>query len=129
MIRIGIVGSDSFHAQAFSSIVNHRDSSGQYLYPDFKVTAIYGEKESRTEEIAKTYQIPVIVKEVHEMLGKVDAVMILLRDGSLHLTFAIPFLKAGIPVWMDKPFTASKEDCYQLLCTAKSYQTLITGPP
>lgn len=128
MIRIGIVGSDSFHAQAFSSIVNHADiSTGQYLYPDFKITAIYGESKSRTEEMAKTYHIPVIVQDVHEMPGIVDAVMILLRDGNLHLTFAIPFLKAGIPVWIDKPFTASKGDCYRLLSAAKSYHTLITG--
>ena len=112
MMRIGMIGTDSSHAEAFCSLLNHPDcNTGQYLYPDFKVTAIYGESKERTQEIAERYHIPVIVDDVNEMTGLTDAVMILLRDGNLHLPFAIPFLKAQIPVWIDKPFTANQEDC------------------
>lgn len=128
MIRIGLVGSDSTHAEAFSSIMNHRDSNtGQYLYPGFRVTAIYGEERDRTIELAKNYNIAFIAENVQDMLKEVDAVMILLRDGRLHLTYAMPFLKAGIPVWIDKPFTADKGDCYQLLHEARINNTLVTG--
>lgn len=128
MVRIGIIGSESSHAEAFSSMLNKiNNSTGVYRYPNFKVTAIFGEEDSGTKEIARTCNIPLIVKDIHEMLLYVDAVMIVLRDGNLHLPYATPFLEAKIPVWIDKPFTVNLQDCNQLLHLAKTHGTLITG--
>ena len=39
------------------------------------------------------------------MLGNVDAVIIARDDHESHLPLALPFLKAGLPVFIDKPLT------------------------
>ena len=76
MIRIGIVGSDNSHADAFSQMLNIADSqTGEFAYPDVRVTAIFGLDEKRTAEVALDGKIEHIVKDPSEMIGMVDAVM------------------------------------------------------
>lgn len=127
MIRIGMIGSESSHAEAFTSMINLADeNTKKFRYPDFKVTAIYGENKELARELAQSFNLTA-VNSIEEMPDIVDAVMIVLRDGNLHLSHALPFIKAGIPVWLDKPVTNKNEDCYQLLHAAKTYGTLVTG--
>lgn len=128
MYRIGIVGSDSSHADDFARLLNIPDSeTGKLRYPDLTVTAIYGRDEERTKQVAEEGIIPNIVNSLEDMIGLVDAVMIVFRSGNLHLECAIPFLKTGIPIWIDKPFTITNEDCIQLIELSKNYNTPITG--
>jgi predicted dehydrogenase len=128
MIRIGILGSDSSHALAFAKLCNIPDSdTGKYNFPDVRVTAIYGHDESETEKTAFDCKIEEIVSSPDELIGKVDAVMILFRDGNLHTSYAIPFIKVGIPVWIDKPLTVTVEDTRTLLMEAEKHNSLITG--
>lgn len=73
------------------------------------------------------YGIETEVNEPHEMLGKVDAVMVTARDGKYHAEFARPFIEAGIPVFIDKPFAVSIEDALDLVRLAKSNGVPICG--
>lgn len=128
MIRIGILGSDSSHANAFATLCNIPDiHTGQYNYPDVRITAIYGHDKKQTEKTACDCKIEEIVSSPEELIGKVDAVMILFRDGNLHVSYAMPFIKAGIPVWIDKPLTVTLEDTKTLLKEAEKHNSLITG--
>ncbi len=128
MFRIGILGSDNTHADAFSKTVNLPDEkTGQYLFPDFKITCIFGLDKTRTEEVASKGKIECIVEKPEDMFGKVDAVMVVFRHGDLHLKYALPFVEAGIPTWIDKPFTIKTEDAKTLFDAARKYNTLITG--
>lgn len=128
MYRIGIIGSDNSHAIAFSKLVNLPDEkTGQFLFPDFKVTAIYGHESKRTEEVAAAGEISKIVSKPEDMIGQVDAVMVVFRHGDLHLQYALPFVEKGIPVWVDKPFTIQNEEAKVLIESAKKHHTLITG--
>lgn len=128
MIRIGILGSDSSHALAFSKLCNIPDSNtGQYNFPDVRITAIYGHDINKTEKTALEGCIEEIVSSPDELIGKVDGVMILFRDGNLHVPYALPFIKKGIPVWIDKPLTVTLEDTQILLKEAAKNNSLITG--
>ena len=128
MYKIGIVGSDNSHADAFSKLMNIRDpQTGEYNYPDFRVEAIFGLDPVRTKEVADKGNIPTIVNDPSEMLGMVDAVMVVFRHGDLHLPYALPFIEAGIPTWIDKPFTIKNEDCVKLVEAAKKSGALVTG--
>ena len=42
------------------------------------------------------------------MLGKIDALIVDHRHAKFHLEAATPFVKAGIPTFVDKPF------CYRV---------------
>lgn len=124
MFRIGILGSDgggkSGHAVAFANIINQ----GDY---DAKVVGVCGENPEETKELAETAGVELIVKRPEELLGHVDAVCVMLRDGDLHLSYAMPFVKAGIPTFIDKPFTCSVVDAMILAEEAKISGAMICG--
>ena len=128
MYRIGIVGSDSSHASAFSALINKPDSETRsLLFPDCTVSGIYGEDLVKTKEIADKNSIPFVAENPEELIDKVDAVMVVLRHGDLHKEYAMPFIKRGIPTWIDKPFTLKEEDALELIEAAKERKTLLTG--
>ncbi len=128
MIRVGILGSDSSHALAFSKLCNIADeATGAYAFPDIRVTTIYGLDETQTKNVAYEGQIKSIAATPEELLKDVDAAMILFRDGNLHASYALPFIKANIPVWIDKPFTVNIQDANMLLEEADKHNSLVTG--
>jgi predicted dehydrogenase len=128
IFKIGIIGSDNSHADAFAELINLPDKkTGQYLFPDFKITGIFGTDPKRTEEVAAKGQIALIAQKPEDLLGKVDAAMVVFRHGNLHLPYALPFVKAGIPTWVDKPFCIKNEDAATLIKAAIQNNTLLTG--
>ncbi len=128
MFRIGIIGSDNSHADAFSKLINLKNpETGELEYPDCKVTGIFGLEKERTEEVAKNGAIEFIASTPEELIGRVDAVMIVFRHGDLHAKYAMPFLKQGIPVWLDKPFTIKNSDAKELIAASERYKTILTG--
>ena len=67
------------------------------------------------------------MKDYNELVGKVDAVMVTARHGGNHLKYAYEYIKTGIPVWMDKPITASIDETRELVEICKKYGNLICG--
>ncbi|MBR7111243.1 MAG: Gfo/Idh/MocA family oxidoreductase [Clostridia bacterium] len=126
MIKIGILGTDNSHADEFSRLANDMEN-GKYLYEDVRVTHVFGHDKTETEELAKKHNIPNIVKDPAEMLGEVDAVMVVFRDGIYHYRYAEPFIKAGIPVWVDKPITIDPAECKKMIELAKEYNCPLSG--
>jgi predicted dehydrogenase len=51
-----------------------------------------------------------LVENPREMLGQIDAVLILSLCGAAHVQHAQMFLSAGIPVFVDKPFATNWTD-------------------
>lgn len=128
MFRIGILGSDNSHALAFSKLTNIKDeNNGEYLYPDMRVTSIFGLDKEQTEKVAREGKIEYIADSPEDMMDRVDAVMVVFRHGDLHAKYALPFIEAGIPTWIDKPFTIKNTDAKQLIDAANKHNTLLTG--
>lgn len=128
MLRIGILGSDNSHARAFSRLANLRnEKTGEYEFPDIRVTGIFGLDKEQTESVAKDGHIDFIADKPEDLLGKVDAVMVVFRHGDLHAGYALPFIEAGIPTWIDKPFTIKVSDAKQLIEAAEKKGTILTG--
>lgn len=126
MIRVGMVGSENTHSQIFSGYMNLplRDGSRPL---NARVVSIWGGDAVRTKEVAKEKEIPEIVAKPEDMLGKIDAVMVVPRRGSVHLRHAEPFLKAGLPAWIDKPFTVDYEEALTIVKLAKESGSMICG--
>lgn len=121
-MNIGIIGSDNSHAIAYSTIANIEKRMG-----DHRVTMISGDDPVRTQEVASTGQIPEIVSGAEDMVGKIDAAIVVNRHGGLHRNNAIPLLVAGIPVYVDKPFAIETNDCDAMVQAAKSGGTFVTS--
>jgi predicted dehydrogenase len=122
MLRIGIVGSENSHALAYATLLNV-----EQVRDGARAVAIWGEEEGRTREVAGKAEIPEIVESSRDMLGKVDAVFVENRHGGLHAGHALPFLEAGLPVFVDKPLAISLEDCGNLIRTANATGAFLTS--
>lgn len=127
MIKIGIVGSDNSHAIQFSQLTNLPEGVNGLKIGEAEVVAIWGAQRKRTEEVAREGNIPEVVNYPEDMVGKIDAVMVVLRDGGTHYRFSKPFIEAGIPTFIDKPIECSVENTKRIIELAKEHQTLITS--
>ena len=128
MLKIGIVGSDNSHGLAFAKLTNYENpKTGCFNYPDLRITAIYGHDKEHTENVAKEGNICEVVEKAEDLMGKVDAVMVIFRHGSLHAKYSLPFIESGMPVWVDKPFASSVADAESMIAAAEKKGSLLSG--
>lgn len=124
--RIGMVGLDTGHSEAFTKSLNNPQAGDKFL--GYKVVAAYPkgtedilEWKNRIPEITKKVESHgvEIVNSMDELLNKVDVVLITCIDGNRHLEQALPVFEAGKPVFIDKPFAGSLLDAYAIANAAK----------
>ncbi len=127
MIRIGMIGSDNSHSIAFSKLANLEAGEGEFKVEGAAVTHIYGTDPARTQEVAEQGRIPTIVEHLEDMVGEVDAVICVWRHGGKHLADTAPFLKAGVPAFVDKPLTCSVDEGRELIALAQEHGVGLTS--
>lgn len=123
MYKVAILGTENSHAAAFTQLLNEENS----VYTDFKVTALYGIEKAPSEAIAGKFEGITIYESIEDIVGEADCAMITARHGKYHKPFALPFIKAGKPVFVDKPFTISNCDAIELIETAKKLNVPVSG--
>lgn len=94
MIRIGIIGTENSHAMAFSKIINLPDpTTGALAYPDARVVGVYGPDPDSARQVAEAAKVDFIADDPAEFFGKVDAMIVTSRRGSVHAQYARPFIE------------------------------------
>ena len=130
--RVGIIGLDTSHSPAFTKLFNADDPDP--ALNGYRVVAAYpqGSQDipSSVERIPRyTEEVQArgveIVDSVDALLEQVDFVLLETNDGRPHLEQAMPVLKAGKRMFVDKPVTASLKDAVALYQAAKRYETPI----
>ncbi|MEN8255973.1 MAG: Gfo/Idh/MocA family oxidoreductase [Verrucomicrobiota bacterium] len=121
-MKIGIIGAENTHTAHIAKVLNVDKS-----VEGFSVEFVWGETREFAEKAAEFGQIPNIVEDPSEMLGKIDALIVDHRDPKYHLEAALPFIKAGIPAFIDKPFCVSPEEGQAFLDVAKEKGTPVTS--
>jgi predicted dehydrogenase len=126
--RIGMIGLDTSHSVAFTKALNNPGAGSEFL--GYRVVAAYpyGSRDilSSTERIPG-YTVEVknlgveIVGSLDELIAASDVVMLETNDGRLHLEQAIPVIRAGKRMFIDKPMTASLVDALQIFGFAEKY--------
>jgi hypothetical protein len=126
-LRIGIIGTDTSHVPAFTEILNDPAAKG-HVAGGKVVAAFKGgspdvtESATRVDRYAKELEEKFGVKfydSIEELCRNVDAVMIESVDGRPHLAQVKPVLKAGKPVFIDKPMAGSLRDGLEIFRLAK----------
>jgi predicted dehydrogenase len=51
---------------------------------------------------------------MEDLVGKVDAILLARDDSENHYEMALPFLRAGLPVYVDKPFAPTKAEAHRI---------------
>lgn len=119
---IGIIGAENSHTRGFGKMFNLDKK-----FPGWEVKYVWGEKEEFALQAKTEAGIPNIVQDPAEMMGKIDALIVDHRHGDLHLDAALPFVKAGIPTFIDKPFCYSSKAAKIFLEMARALGTPVTS--
>jgi virulence factor len=121
MLKLGLLDFDTSHAVEFTKRLNHRDiDPEQWVNGATIVVGCPGESKLSPERIPgfteamKKLEVPLVEKPA-DMIGKVDAMLIEAVDGSVHYERAKPFLEAGVPCFVDKPFACSVADARKIV--------------
>jgi hypothetical protein len=80
-----------------------------------RVTNIWTQNRKISEHIALSSKITKIDGNLSEMVEDIDAVLLARDDAENHFEMALPFLAAGIPIFIDKPLALSVEAAKCLL--------------
>jgi virulence factor len=132
MIKLGILDFDTSHAVEFTKRLNHTEGTPkeQLVEGAQVVIGCAGESKLSPERVEgftatmKKFGVPLVDKP-GDMIGKVDGMLIESVDGTVHYERAKPFLEAGIPCFVDKPFTCSTADAKKIVELAESKKTVV----
>ncbi|WP_412852672.1 Gfo/Idh/MocA family protein [Ectothiorhodospira shaposhnikovii] len=72
-----------------------------------EVVAVWTQDKALSQKVAKAAKISKVADHPEDMIGEIDAVMLARDDAENHLELATPFLKAGLPIYIDKPISLS----------------------
>lgn len=128
--RVGMIGLDTSHSTAFVESLNSEKSiPGLWGY---RVVAAYpqGSRDIQSSyeripqytETVKKFGVE-IVGSIEELLKKVDVVLLETNDGKMHLEQAVPVLKAGKRLFIDKPVAHSLADAIAIFKASEKYKT------
>jgi predicted dehydrogenase len=133
-LRIGMIGLDTSHVVEFTRRLN--DPKNKNHVEGGKVVAAFkGGSEDMPNDSMK--RIPPYAKELETKWGvkmydsidalvkDVDVVMVESVDGRKHLEQALPAIKAGKRVFIDKPVSGSLHDAIKIYELAKQYNAPI----
>lgn len=147
-LRLGIIGSSpgNGHPYSWAAICNGYNAAlmadcpypgipaylAQRRFPEDRlneaiVTHIWTQDRSESQRIAAASLIPHVVSAPAEMIGEVDGLLLARDDAENHAGFAIPFLQAGLPVYIDKPLALSRAGADRILAEERYTGQIFTG--
>lgn len=134
-LKLGVIGlsEGNGHPYSWSAIFNGYNSIAmescgypvipryleQQTWPDCRidgaeVVAVWTQNAELSHHIATASRIEEVMLDYSDMIGKVDAVLLARDDSENHLMYAEPFLRAGLPIYIDKPIALSVADLKKL---------------
>ncbi|MBI5758411.1 MAG: Gfo/Idh/MocA family oxidoreductase [Planctomycetales bacterium] len=128
-LKAGIIGLDTSHAIAFTKTLNAATPKPEVAgcrivaaypkgSPDIKSSV-----ERVPDYIEQMKKLNVdIVDSIDELVKRVDVVFLETNDGRPHLEQVLPVLKAGKPVFIDKPIAGSLADAITIFEAAKKHK-------
>jgi hypothetical protein len=126
-LRAGIIGLDTSHVPAFTRIFNNPKASGDLVgikvvvgYPGGTEIPASRDRVGKFTDQLREMGIE-IVDSIPKLLEKVDVVLLESVDGRIHLQEAIPVIKAGKPLFIDKPLAGSLPDAIAIYELAKQH--------
>jgi len=132
MINIAIVrGAAAYHGRTFAALINEHDEEGyaRQGWPAYAtalssrahVSHVWDPDRAAAESLARLAGIENVADSPQEVVGSVDGVLIA-DDGTMqHQRAAEPFLKAGLPVFVDKPLSTDPAEARSIVGLARRH--------
>lgn len=126
-IRVGMIGLDTSHVPAFTRLFNASKATGDLA--GFKVVAGYpgGTDMPASRDRVQKFTEQVrgmgveIVDSIPKLLEKVDVVLLESVDGRIHLQEAAVVIRAGKPLFIDKPAAGTLADAIAIYDLAQKH--------
>src|SRR5436309_2788910 len=126
-LRAGMIGLDTSHVPAFAKLFNNPKATGDISgirivagYPGGTDIPASRDRVGKFTEELRAMGIQ-IVDSIPKLLDQVDVVLLESVDGRIHLQEAIPGIKAGKPLFIDKPVAGSLADAIAVFDLAKMH--------
>lgn len=134
-LRLGILGlsEGNGHPYSWAAIFNGYDPEAMHRCPfpvipeylgrrrfpedaiaEAAVTHVWTQERSMSEEIAAASRIPHVVDRYEDMIGQVDGILLARDDAENHPAMSEPFLRAGLPIYIDKPLALSRREAEKM---------------
>ena len=121
-MKIGLIGAQNSHSRHFCQAINKSGKFG-----DAVISYIYGgDDEAICKRLCEEFELTECASE-DEVIEKSDAVVITYRSGSIHYSPVIKAIKAGKPVFNDKPFATNVAEAEEIAALAKELNVSVTG--
>ena len=109
MKRIAILGCENSHANRFLAEIKENPA-----YSDYEVVGVYSNEPEAAKKLGDEFGVA-ILPSYDAAVGKVDGIIITARDGKYHYEYAKPYIKSGIPMFIDKPITANPDEAVEFM--------------
>src|SRR5262245_5385206 len=126
MLRVGMLAGDSGHTVEFTRRLNHVGVDAEQWVEGARIVAavqttsqIDGDRIPGYVEQMRGCGVE-LVDRVEDLFGRVDAVLIETQDGTDHEAEAMPFIEAGIPLFIDKPLATTTASARRIVAAAQA---------
>lgn len=123
MKKIALIGVENSHAPAFANLIKNNPEK----YGDLEIIGVYSYDGAAARKMVEDGLAPMATDTPSYFLGKVDAVINTARHGDAHYEYSMPYIKAGIPMYIDKPFCIEPHNASEMIEEAKKAGTLLCG--
>lgn len=122
MYKIAILGCENSHAKNFLDLI----AAG--AYPEIEVVGVYSNEPEAAAKLHDRFGVA-ILDRYDALAGKgiLDGIMITARHGDNHYKYARPYLDDGIPMFIDKPITATEADALLFMREARDRGIRLCG--
>ena len=120
MKKVVIIGCESSHSELFLNLLKCG------YYPEIEIAGVYCDDIEIAKKISENYKIK-IMSEYDEAVSYADGVMIMARDGGKHYKYALPYIKEGVTMFIDKPFTIDENEAVELVNRLRESNVRVTG--
>ena len=123
MLDLAIIGLSPQHPRSFSELINKENPNGQGLNGVARISMVWDRDRAAAEAFAAEAGLATVLDEPNSALGRADGVLVLEDPGDTHLELARPYLEAGVPTFVDKPFALSVEHAQEMIALAQTHNT------
>ena len=120
MYRIAILGCENSHANGFLELIKNG------AFSDICVLGVYSDEPETAKALNEKYGVPVM-ESYDSLVGELDGLIVTARHGDNHYKYAKPYMKSGIPMFIDKPITCTEDDVRAMMMEAKENGVRLTG--
>ena len=123
-MKLAFVGVENSHAPAFLQLIKNNPDK----YADIEVAGVYSYDGAAADKLVADGLAPMAARIYGAFLnGAADCVVNTARHGDNHYEYSLPYLRAGIPMFIDKPFAMTTERAREMIAAAKAGHANICG--